>query len=99
MTSRELFFQSSDGPGTPVRLMVVENDTEPAFRPGVPRPLFEGPYQLGVGANPWPYAVSADGQRFLMIKLERGGDPSEQSAIILVQNWIEELRNLFPDSP
>ncbi len=44
--SRELFFQSSDGPGTPVRLMVVENDTEPAFRPGVPRPLFEGPYQL-----------------------------------------------------
>ena len=97
--SRELFFQSSDGPGTPVTLMVSENDTEPAFRPGLPRPLFEGPYQLGSGANPWPYAVSADGQRFFMIRREQGGDPTEQSAIILVQNWIEELRNLFPDSP
>ena len=28
--------------------MAAGNDTEPTFTPGIPRPLFEGPYRLGV---------------------------------------------------
>ena len=96
--SRELFFQASDGPGTPVTLMVAANVTEPTFNAGIPRPLFEGSYRAGFGTNPWPYAVSSNGQRFLMIKEAQGGEPTEQSAVVLVQNWIEELRNLFPDN-
>ena len=38
--------------------------------------------------------MSADGQRFLMVK-----PPAKQAAapqIIVVQNWFEELRRLVP---
>ena len=92
--SRELFFQRSDGPGTPVALMVAAIDTEPTFAPGIPRPLFEGPYRIGVGARPTPFDVSPDGQRFLMIKDLASREQS--TAIILVENWFEELKRLVP---
>jgi hypothetical protein len=43
------------------------------------------------------YDVSADGQRFLVIKETPGADESPPSArIILVQNWFEELKRLVP---
>ena len=43
------------------------------------------------------YDVSADGQRFLMIKESSGADERPPSArIILVQNWFEELKRLVP---
>ena len=94
--SRELFFQTSDGPGAPVTMMVAENETEPTFTPGIPRSLFAGPYRFGVYPSPWPFAVSTDGQRFLMIKESASGGQAAQPAIILVQHWIEELKSLFP---
>ena len=98
--SRELFFQTSEGPGSPVPMMLAENDTEPTFSPGIPRPLFDGPYRFGVYPNPWPFAVSPDGERFLMIKQPvTSGSPEQSAPIILVQHWIEELRGLFPTSP
>ena len=40
------------------------------------------------------YDVSADGQRFLMVK-----QPANQAAapqIVVVQNWFEELKRLVP---
>ena len=40
--SRELFFQTWDGPGSPVALMAAVNDTEPTFTAGIPRALFDG---------------------------------------------------------
>ena len=92
--SNEVFFQTSDGPGTPVRLMAVLNETEPTFTPGIPRPLFEGPYRLGFGPRPLPYDVSPDGQRFLMIKEPVSREPPEQSTVIIVQEWHEELKRL-----
>ena len=94
--SRELFFQTSDGPGTPATLMVSVVDTDPAFAPGIPGLLFEGPYRFGFGTRPLPYDVSPDGQRFLMIKEPATREPSDQSQIILVQNWFEELTRLVP---
>ena len=80
----------------PVTLMVAANDTEPTFNPGIPRPLFEGPYRLGFGTNPWPYAVSPDGQRFLMIKEPADAGEAAGADIVLVQNWFEELTRLVP---
>ena len=94
--SREVFFQTGEGPGSPVTLMVAANDTEPTFNPGIPRPLFEGPYRLGVGTNPWPYAVSPDGQRFLMIKEPADAGEAAGADIVPVQNWHEELTRLVP---
>ena len=43
------------------------------------------------------YDISADGQRFLMIK-EAGAttDDAREPEIILVQNWLEELKRLAP---
>ena len=91
--SREVFFQTSGGPGTSVTLMVAENDTEPTFTPGIPRPLFDGPYRMGGLPHGWPFDVSLDGQRFLMIK---EAAVSDQPQVVLVENWFEELTRLVP---
>ena len=73
--------------------MVVDVQTEPSFSPGRARLLFERPHYIRVvqGAD---YAVSPDGQRFLMIKAP------EQEAILsqinVVLNWFEELKQKVP---
>ena len=94
--SRELFFQYSESSGTQVSLMAVVNETEPTFDPGIPRPLFVGPYRFAFGIRPTPYDVSPDGQRFLMIKEPEIREPSDQPEIVIVQNWFEELTRLVP---
>ena len=77
-------------------MMAFDVATQPSFSAGKPRQLFEGPYLT----NDWPatnptYDVSADGQRFLMVK------PTEQASsatqINLVLNWFEELKRLAPE--
>ena len=41
------------------------------------------------------YDISADGQRFLMIK-EGGDGTTAPASIIVVQHWVEELKRLVP---
>ena len=75
----------------------------PTFSAGNPTKLFDAPSILldsrfmGVGTNR-TYDVSRDGQRFLMIKENAG--PSEGNApptsMIVVQNWVEELKTKVP---
>jgi len=75
-------------------MMAVEIATQPGFAAGTPRMLFEGRYD----PPPFPianYDVSADGQRFLMLK------PTEQAQaaptqINVVLNWFEELKQKVP---
>ena len=96
--SRELFYQTDEGPGSPVTMMVADNDTEPTFSPGTPVPLFEGPFRIGRAPQVPAFDISPDGQRFLMIREGPSTDAAaEQPQIILVQNWVEELKRLFPD--
>jgi serine/threonine-protein kinase len=86
---RELFYRSGE------RMMAVDIiATQPSFAAGKPRLLFEGPY-LPASIPSAEYDVSADGQRFLMLK------PSEQAQgaptqINVVLNWFEELKQKFP---
>ena len=84
----ELFYRSEIGN----RMMAVDITTEPTFNAGKPRLLFEGRYDtrvtIGYRAN---YDVTADGQRFVMIKGEEG-----QGQINVVLNWFEELKRLVP---
>jgi hypothetical protein len=41
--------------------------------------------------------VSADGQRFLMLKERAAGDPNAPPAsLIVVLNWFEELKGPVP---
>jgi len=86
---RELFYRSG------VKMMAVEVTTRPAFDAGRPRLLFEGRYLASV----FPlvgvaYDVSPDGQRFLMVR-EVEQSPSA-TQIVVVQNWLEELKRLAP---
>jgi Tol biopolymer transport system component len=79
---RELFYRSGN------KMMAVETTTQPSFTAGRTRALFEGEFL----ATSYPqlatnYDVSADGQRFLMVK------QGEQvpSQINVVQNWQSAL--------
>ena len=79
-------------------MMMAPIETEPRLRPGTPVVLFSGPYRAGemVLDLPWPYDVSDDGQRFLIIK-EATGAEAASNDIVLVQHFDEELTRLLPD--
>ena len=64
------------------------------WSPEEPRILFEGEQLLSPGNFP-NYDVSPDGQRFLMLKTPTAA-ASAPPQIIVVQNWLEELRRLMP---
>ena len=61
------------------------------FSIGSPAKVFDTKY-----AEPNParhYDVSADGQRFLMIKDSAAGDPNATPAsMVVVEHWFEELK-------
>jgi len=59
-------------------------------RLGTPRLLFEGSYRPGNH-----YDVAPDG-RFVMIEEGSPSDEIAPGALILVQNWFEELKRLVP---
>lgn len=87
---RELFYRSGN------KMMAVDVVLQPTFSAGKPKMLFEGQYF----DNPFPltsaaYDVSADGQRFLMIK-ENSNRESSTAQINIVQNWFEELKQKVP---
>ena len=90
----ELFFRRPSD----YAMMVVEVSTDPTLTVGQPRELFRG----GVyprGSARAKYAVTADGQRFLMSadlvappRREAGASPK----VVVVQNWVEELKARVP---
>jgi hypothetical protein len=74
-------------------MMAVSVRLTPTFVASPPRMLFEGRY--GATAIVRPYDVSPDGQRFLMVK-QRERPPLFASQMILVQNWVDELKARVP---
>ncbi len=83
---RELFYRNGEA------VIAVSIDTDPSFTAGNPDVVFEGPY-FGAGGGR-SYDVSPDGERFLMIKDVGGSAATPQ--IIIVENWLEELKRLAP---
>ncbi len=82
----ELFYRNVD------KMMAVDITTEPTFRAGTPRLLFEGVYiqsQRGAAF----YDVTPDGQRFVMVQAQQ---EAAQAQINVVLNWFEELKRLVP---
>ena len=76
-------------------MMAVPVTTDPTFTAGKAAMLFEAEYlssQFPLTAV--AYDVSADGQRFLMVKPEPAGAASTQINVVL--NWFEDLRRLVP---
>ena len=88
---RELFYLV---PGT--KLMAVDVQTETSFAAGNAEVVFEGRYSEGPFGR--TYDISPDGKRFLMIK-ESGSNETPSTELILVLNWLEELKRLVPTDP
>ncbi len=84
---RELFYRNGN------QMMVVDVETDPEFRVGRPRELFEEPYETDPNAQGIPnYDVSLDGEQFLMVR--RGS--SRAAGLIVIQNWFEDLNARVP---
>jgi hypothetical protein len=75
-------------------MMAVDVATSPAFVAGKPRRLFTGPYAIHLGVR--GYDVMPDGSRFLMVDTRADQPPAPATHIILVQNWLEELKRRVP---
>ena len=83
----EIFYRQEN------KMMAVETKTQPAFSAGNPKVLFEGQYVPSLQTMP-NYDVSADGQRFLMVKASEQEQSSTQIDVVL--NWFEELKRRVP---
>ena len=87
---KELFYL--DGTNA---LTAVSVRTAPTFSADTPTKLFDGRYVTGLTGR--AYDVSPDGQRFLMIKDNAEGDqPSMPASLVVVLNWLEELKTRVP---
>jgi len=90
---RELFFRSEGG------VMATNVDTARGFVSDTPVRVIEGRYYVDVHRS---YDIAPDGKRFLMIKqadasVKKADDPfAGLTRIIVVQNWLEELKRLVP---
>ncbi|HJS75494.1 MAG TPA: hypothetical protein VJ921_14475, partial [Vicinamibacteria bacterium] len=73
-------------------MMEVSFQTETGFRAGEPVRLFEAPFDEAV-AHYATYDVSKDGSRFVMVRTDEGRDAKR---IIVVTNWISELKERVP---
>jgi hypothetical protein len=81
-SGRELFYRSGRND-----LVAAEVLTAPGFSIGRQRVLFSAAPYLTLGFFQ-SYAVSPDDRRFLMV---REGAPTQQSELILTENWFQEL--------
>ena len=80
----ELFYRNGD------KMMAVQITMRPTFSASSPQMLFERQSIPFLGRN--DYDVTADGQRFLMLKSQQ--PPPSQFNVVL--NWFEELKRLVP---
>jgi serine/threonine-protein kinase len=90
---REIVYRNGD------RMMVVPIKIAGGFEAGKPHLLWEGHYSHGLSSSCGPpgvssanYDVTADGQRFLMVK--DSGQDIGSTAIAVVLHWTEDLRRL-----
>jgi Tol biopolymer transport system component len=83
----ELFYRQGD------QMMVVDVSLGEDFSATKPRVLFEGRFEVGVIGN-MDYDVTADSQRFLMVKRDEASGLVDLHVIL---NWDQELRQLFTE--
>jgi hypothetical protein len=81
-SGNEIFFRKGGG-----QIRSVEVQTQPTFKAGLPRTLFEGQYDLRT-APLRNYDVTRDGKRFVFV---RGGSEVGAKEVDVVLNWAQEL--------
>jgi serine/threonine-protein kinase len=82
-------------------MMGVEVSTDPVLTVGPPVELFVGRGDAALAAPTRAYDVTADGQRFVMsTSLVASGEADPEAdrggRIVVVQNWVEELKERVP---
>jgi hypothetical protein len=80
-----------------MRMMVVDVRLGDVVTAGRPRVLWEAMgtrYPAGTGGR--TYDVAPDGQRFLMIQQRDSAPQTPPAYVVLVQNWLDELKRLAP---
>ncbi len=82
---KELFYRTGEA------FIAVQVEADETFERGPARTLFADPYYDLAGRS---WDISPDGERFLMIRSSQGASDNQQ--IIVVQNWLEELKRLVP---
>ena len=89
-SGRELFYLDASNALTSVQVSA----SGPTFSAGKPATVFETKY---VESNPSRhYDVSADGQRFLMIKDGPANPNAMPASLVVVEHWFEELTQRVP---
>ena len=89
---RALFYTGLDG-----TLMSVAIDPKAPIKIGPLHVLTTAYYgDITVLSRTGTYDVASDGQRFLMLKDVDGANAVRRTQIVVVRNWIEELRRLVP---
>jgi serine/threonine-protein kinase len=90
----ELFFRNGDS------MMAVPISKGSGFTPGRPHELWKGHFSHGMSTSCGPagfsssnYDVTADGERFLMIK-DEDQDSATSKQIVVVLGWADELRRI-----
>ncbi len=90
-SGRELFYLDKDGMLTSVSVPAAGA----SFSAGTPVRILNTSYYSGsttLGLDLRAYDVSPDGQRFVMIKENDGGQTSKLASMVVVVNWVEELK-------
>jgi hypothetical protein len=89
---RTLYYLRADG--TTFFSVPISISNQSQLTAGVPKALFEGTF-LRDQPGARPFDVTPDGQRFVMIKSGNAVD-DDINRIVVIQNWLEELKRLVP---
>jgi len=88
----ELFFRNGEA------VLAASLEGEDAISAGVPRILFQEGHWTNLNSEP-NYDLAHDGQRFLMMRAsEFDQQATDQTVLVAVENWFEELKRLAPPS-
>jgi len=97
-TGDELFYRDDE------RMMTVAVSRASGFSAGRPQEIWKGHYSHGMssscgapGLTSSNYDVTADGNRFLMIK-DEDQDTATSTRIVVVQGWADELTRMASKS-
>ena len=90
-SGRELFFVDNN-----LNLIATQFDADSGFQVGEKETLFTLPPGYLLSTANTLYGVAPDDQRFIMARFYQA-DEGRGSALILVQNWFEELKRRVPN--
>jgi hypothetical protein len=73
-------------------MMMADVVTAPSFGVGERRVLFPVGDEYELSTNYTAYDLASDDQRFLMVRVVGADEASRPGAMIVVENWLEELK-------